>query len=53
MAIRRMERAERGTSDVIMEVIRSRAKLRLENQKKNVEFNAGSEGKPMSCSSIL
>jgi len=32
---------------VITKVFRSRTKLRLKNQKKNFEFNAGCKGKPM------
>jgi len=44
MAIRRTERVERGgrerRSDGIMEVFRSKTKLRLENKEKNVTFNA-------------
>ncbi len=51
MAMGRAERAERGSrdrgSDVIAKVFRSRTELRLKNEEKNFEFNAGGEGKPM------
>jgi len=43
--------AERGSrdrgSDVIAKVFRSRTELRLKNEEKNFEFNAGGEGKSM------
>ncbi len=53
MALGRAETAERGSrdrgSDVITKVFTCRCttKLRLKNEKKNFEFNAGGEGKPM------
>src|SRR6218665_1126992 len=51
MALGRAETAERGRrdrgSDVIAKVFKSRTKLRLKNQKRNFEFNAGGEEKPM------
>ena len=50
-ALGRAEKAERRSrdkgSDVIAKVFRNRKELRLKNQEKNLEFNAGGEGKPM------
>jgi len=53
MALGRAETAERESrdrgSDVIAQVFtcRSRTKLRLKNEEKNFELNAGGEWKPM------
>jgi len=48
MVMRRAETAERGSrdrgSDLIAKVFRSRTELRLKNEEKNFELNAGGEG---------
>jgi len=43
------EEADIGGSDVIINVFRNRTELRLQDEEKNFEFNAGGEGKPMKC----
>ena len=48
MALRRAQRGSRDRGlDLIAKVFRSTTKLKLKNEEKNFEFNAGGEGKPM------